>query len=210
MVRFIASLGIGIIVALALFLLMNFLIQGGGGFQREAQSGALVDFVRVERETTEQLKERQVPRRPPPPTEPPPPPRLEVQDNNRPPPSRLNMTMPNIIGTLGAGGGPFLGGPGGAGNQDGDVIPIFRIPPQYPREAAVAGKEGVVTVRFTITEDGSVEDPVVVTSSDRVFNREALRAILRWKFRARIVDGRPVRREATTDIVFSLEAEEGG
>jgi protein TonB len=209
MVRFLASLGAGVAVALALFLLMNYLIQGGANFQREAQTGSLVDFVRVERETTEQLKERQIPRRPPPPEEPPPPPQLDVSDTNRPPPTRLNMAMPNIMGTLGEGGGPFLGGVGAQGNADGDVIPIFRIPPQYPREAAMKGWEGVVTVRFTITEDGSVEDPVVVESTNRVFNRDALRAILRWKFRARIVDGRPERREATTDIVFSLAPEDG-
>jgi periplasmic protein TonB len=210
MVRFVASLGLGLAVALALFLLMNFLIKGGSSFQREAQSGSMVDFVRVERETTEQLKERQIPRRPPPPQEPPPPPRLDVSDTNRPPPTRLNMLMPNIIGTLGDGGGPFLGGFGGQGNADGDVIPIFRVPPQYPREAAMKGWEGVVTVRFTITEDGSVEDPVVIDTTNRVFNRDALRAILRWKFRARIVDGRPVRREATTEIGFTLEPEDDG
>jgi periplasmic protein TonB len=162
----------------------------------------------VERETTEQLKERQIPQRPPPPEEPPPPPQLDVSDTNRPPPTRLNMAMPNIMGTLGEGGGPFLGGVGGAGSADGDVIPIFRIPPQYPREAAMKGWEGTVRVRFTITEDGSVEDPTVIESSNRVFNRDALRAILRWKFRARIVDGRPVRREAETDIVFTLAPED--
>ena len=210
MVRFLASLAIGVTIALALFLLMNFLIRGGAGFQREGQSGALVDFVRLERETVEQLKERRIPRRPPPPQEPPPPPRLDVTDTNRPPPTRLNMLMPNIMGTLGDGSGPWLGGFGVQGTADSDAIPIFQIPPQYPREAQMKGWEGVVTVRFTITEDGSVEDPVVIDSTNRVFNRDALRAILRWKYRARIVDGRPVRRAGMAEITFRLEAEDDG
>ena len=58
--------------------------------------------------------------------------------------------------------------------------------------------------------DFDPEDPVVVESTNRIFNREALRAILRWKFRPRIVDGRPTRREATTDIEFNFDDPEGG
>jgi protein TonB len=70
------------------------------------------------------------------------------------------------------------------------------------------GLEGWVQVRFTINPDGSVADPEVVAAEPpRIFNREAVRAILRWKFRPRIVDGQPVAREAEQLIEFRIGEE---
>jgi protein TonB len=81
-----------------------------------------------------------------------------------------------------------------------------RIEPQYPREALLKGIQGWVRVRFTIMEDGSVDDPIVVESEPRrLFDRAAIRAILRWKFKPRIVDGKAVRREAEQVIDFKLD-----
>lgn len=211
MSRFLSSLALGILVAIGLFLVMNSLIQGGGDFRAQADEGAMVDFVRVERETQEQLKERRIPQKPPPPQEPPPPPQLEVQNQDRPPQQRVDMITPAINATLGDGAGPFLGGFGqGQAAAEGDAIPIVRIAPQYPREAAMRGLEGWVDFEFTIEPDGSVSDPIAVDYSDRQFVRPAMRAILRWKFKPRVVDGRPVPRQARQRIDFSMEAEEGG
>ena len=39
----------------------------------------------------------------------------------------------------------------------------------------------------------------------RVFNREAIRAILKWKFKPRVVDGIAVERRATQVIDFTLD-----
>jgi hypothetical protein len=45
---------------------------------------------------------------------------------------------------------------------------------------------------------------VIAAEPPRIFNREAMRAILRWKFRPRIVDGQPVSREAEQVIEFKI------
>jgi protein TonB len=51
-----------------------------------------------------------------------------------------------------------------------------------------------------------VDDPLVVESQPRrLFDRAAIRAILRWKFKPRIVDGQAVRREAEQVIDFKLD-----
>jgi protein TonB len=51
-----------------------------------------------------------------------------------------------------------------------------------------------------------VKDARVVESEPpRVFNREAIRAILKWKFKPRVVDGVAVERRATQVIDFSLD-----
>lgn len=89
-----------------------------------------------------------------------------------------------------------------------DVIPLVRIPPRYPRRAVRSKTEGIVTIEFTITRDGSVVDPLVVWSAPpKVFDYAALQAIRRWKFRPKLVEGKPVQRRAVQNIRFSLKSD---
>lgn len=65
--------------------------------------------------------------------------------------------------------------------------------PTYPQSALERGVEGWVAVEFTITESGSVADPVIVASHPNpIFNAEALRAVERWKYEPMRVDGNAV------------------
>jgi protein TonB len=207
--RFLASVAAGVVVALLLFLLMQALIGGRDGFQRGADSGKVIEFVRVRPEEIVQTKERQVPKKPPPPDKPPPPPKLKVASQQQVQ-QQLDIETPDISIDVASGGGPYLGTwAAGDPAAEGDIIPIVRIEPQYPRDALIKGLEGWVRVRFTILPDGSVSDPAVIESDPpRVFNREAMRAILRWKFKPRIVDGQAVSREAEQTIEFKLAAEQ--
>ena len=94
--------------------------------------------------------------------------------------------------------------PGGIGG-DGGVLPLLRIEPAYPRKAARDGKENWVKVEFTISERDTVINPVMVKSRPhRVFNRSALSAIRKWRFKPRLVAGKPVASRATQLIEFSL------
>lgn len=55
--------------------------------------------------------------------------------------------------------------------------------PRYPSEALRAGTAGEVLVEITIGTDGSVTNARVVRATPpRVFDREALNAVRRWKF----------------------------
>jgi TonB family protein len=87
-----------------------------------------------------------------------------------------------------------------------EELPLVRIPPDYPPEALRGGVEGWVRLQFTITATGSVRDPVVIASNPPgVFDAAALRAILRWRFNPRIVNGAAVERSgAQTEIRFEL------
>lgn len=74
---------------------------------------------------------------------------------------------------------------GGSGNGEivDDAVPTFEMPVAYPRDARVAGLEGEVTVEFVVSDDGSVSKPKVIESiPHRVFDRAAVRAILRLKY----------------------------
>jgi protein TonB len=46
---------------------------------------------------------------------------------------------------------------------------------------------------------------VVDSDPPRIFNREAIRAILKWKFKPRVVEGVAVERRATQLIEFNLD-----
>ena len=79
------------------------------------------------------------------------------------------------------------------GVTDGNSIPLVKVAAVYPRRAQTRGMEGYVVYRFTITERGTVADPVLVDSMPQgVFDRAALNALMKFKYRPKIVDGRPV------------------
>lgn len=196
----------GTLIALLLFWVMDSLISGGRDFSGDRDASFRLDFIQVDQDELERIKERKPPPEPEPPKKPPPP-KLTVNNPDTPKQDMPQMKMPKISLGVGSGDGPYLGG-WSAGNPgaDGDVIPIVRIEPQYPREALIEGISGYVVVEFTIEADGSVADPKIVESQPRrVFDRSAIRAIYKWKFKPRVVDGKPVVRRGSTRLDFELD-----
>lgn len=93
-----------------------------------------------------------------------------------------------------------------APSNDAEVIPLNEVLPVYPDSARRRGIEGYVKLAFTITPDGKVENVRVVESSPKnVFDREARRAAVRWRFAPRSEGGRAVAREAVKTLQFRLE-----
>ncbi len=85
------------------------------------------------------------------------------------------------------------------------VVVLSRPKPTYPSKAMRSGKEGWVKVSFTITEQGTVKNPKVVAAKPRrIFDRSALQAIRKWRFKPKTVAGKPVRTKATQLIEFNL------
>lgn len=203
--RYIVSVAIAAVITIAAFFMMHKLISGDGGERQDMEDPPGIRFGPVEIDTDLRKKERQKPEPPPPPDTPPPPPDMVISDIQQTPLDMPEMEMPNLNVGIGAGP-PVLGAVGIDRGAEGDVVPLVRIQPQYPRDAALNGLEGYVTIEFTITETGSVRDPRVIDSKPpRVFDREAIRAILRWKFKPRVIDGVAVARQATQTIDFSLD-----
>jgi protein TonB len=203
-----AILGTSVIIGLGLFYMMELMIRADAILEKPDKSRAYLNFVRVKQNEDIRTKERQPPREPPPPEAPPETPEMSNQMANFD--ANLNMGMPSIGVPINSGDGPFLGalrqGNGMAG-FDTDVIPMVQIPPAYPRGPKQAGIEGYVTMAVTIRPDGTVSDVSVLESKPRrLFDKAAVDAMKRWKFRPKVVDGNPVSQRARQTIEFKLGA----
>ena len=204
--RYLSALILGVLISLGLFFLMQSLIDSGEQNTNASSEGQIMEFIRIREDETLSIKDRRKPKKPKPPKEPPPPPKLIVEKQVKPTMNRIKIEIPNIDLPSIAGGGPFLGNWAGNPLAEGDVLPIVRIDPQWPREALIEGIEGYVVVEVTIGADGSVKDVRVIQAEPkRMFDRNVIRAVLKWKFKPRIINGVPVERKAIQMLEFTLD-----
>jgi protein TonB len=193
----------GLFVTLSLFYLMSQLISGGQNLNKSDDTENFIEFVRIKKESLVQERKRQLPKKPPEPKKPPPPQKLSVAADqpNKP---QMKMNLPKLSTSL-KGNGPYLG-PGGGGGGSG-VTPIVRIEPQYPRKAAMQGIQGWVQLSFDITAMGTVDNVKVIQAKPkRIFDMAAKRALLKWKYRPKMEDGKAVPQPGEkVQLEFKLE-----
>jgi len=204
--RYVVSVILAVVVTLAAFYFMHVLISGNRGDRESMEPPPGIRFGPVEIDERVERQDRRRPDPPPPPETPPPPPQMEIAQMEQQVTDMPQLDMPALDVPM-TGSGPFLGSFGSQNRtEEGDVVPLVRIQPQYPRDAAMNQIEGWVQIEFTIDSNGSVRSPRVIDARPpRVFDREAIRAILRWKFKPRVIDGVAVERQATQIIEFSLD-----
>ncbi|WP_448550293.1 energy transducer TonB [Thalassotalea fusca] len=94
-----------------------------------------------------------------------------------------------------------------AGMSEGEARPIVRTNPTYPMDAARKGIEGWVILSFDINEIGEVFNVAVQEAEPkRVFDRAAKQALRKWKYRAKVVDGKPVIQQGmTVQLDFTMQ-----
>ena len=80
-----------------------------------------------------------------------------------------------------------------AGDLEKKPEPMSQVAPAYPADLRKAKIEGVVTLLFLLNEEGRVEDARVENSSRPEFEKPALDAIRKWRFRPGMKDGQAVR-----------------
>ncbi|HPF45679.1 MAG: energy transducer TonB [Alphaproteobacteria bacterium] len=119
-----------------------------------------------------------------------------------------NDSLPPVLPTIGKGNNegifdlpvstdldPFtpIVKPGGSVFvPESDFLPIVKVSPRYPEDMASKGIEGFVRLKYTVTENGKTKDIVVVNSSHPGFERSAVNAARKFKFKPRVIDGEAV------------------
>jgi len=132
-------------------------------------------------------------------------PNLEIVTGPRPPDASASNVAPQGTRTASAGATPAVNTPPGTGETRA-VRPLQMDAPSYPRDAFLRRDEGHVIVEFTINTQGQTEDVTVVESQPRgTFDREAQRAVTRWKFEPALRDGRPVSQRIRHTLEFKLD-----
>lgn len=191
MQRIFIGLGVGGSVTFGLFVLMAFLIKTEVK-PPETTDTPPIQITMVEPEDDLKIRDRRIPKKPPPPKNPPPPQTRKIAKAQKPTPQNMNIKMAKL--EVGVSGDTYLGQVGGMGDMsDGDAIPMVVIEPRYPRKAAMEAIEGWVRFEFTVSPDGSPKDIKVIDAKPRrIFERDAKKAIYKWKFKPRVVDGKAV------------------
>ncbi|MFQ3243871.1 MAG: protein TonB [Arenicella sp.] len=97
----------------------------------------------------------------------------------------------------------------GFNSNDGEFLPIFRAPPIFPRRALERGICGWVELSYTVTSAGTVTDAIVVKSSSSMFERNAVKAAEKYKYKPRQVGGKPVDVEGVQILIsFNVEGQD--
>ncbi|GGY41993.1 protein TonB [Bacterioplanes sanyensis] len=201
--RLLLASGLATAVTLVLFYAMHAMVLGPAELQQSAKEQAVVDFVRLKENSETQLKERRR-KEPPKPQQPTLPDTAVAQQSTQV--QSLQIDFPDVAADLSVSNQSFLGDAVvGMGMGDSEVLPLVKVQPQYPRRALRARQEGYVTARLSITPEGTVDDVEVIDSKPPgVFEREAVMALYRYKFKPKMVDNKPVAQTATQTIEFKL------
>ena len=197
--RYAFAIVVGSVVTVGLLFIMQLLIAHGEKALTEPRARHQLEFVRVKRNENVNTEDFTPEKPPKPPEVPPevPPQDMDSVDPNAP---TINVPPPTVAQNV------DIGGPGGMNIAEGDYLPIVRVAPVYPSRALSRGIEGYVDLAFTVTTAGTVKDPVVIHSTSSLFDRAAIRAVLKFKYKPRVVDGQPVEvPNVKTRITFKIE-----
>jgi len=194
---------LSILLCALVFWLMQLMITPSVEMEKREDNIAMVDFIRSLQDSSSDTKQRNL-TEPKKPQTPPMPKAPKIQQAAT---KNMSLDMPDIKPDFSAFKGNGLGNMlSGYGFGDSDVIALVQPKPNYPAQALSRKIEGWVMVRFNITIEGTVDSVEVVDSKPKgVFEREAVRAAWRYKFKPKLVDGKPVEQVATLPFEFTLE-----
>ena len=196
-IRYYAAAPLGILVTTSLLWVMNFLIEESEFKVDDSGPRTTLEFVRVI--TVSKIKTREEQPKPP-------------IDPVRPPP--LTPLTNSSTNSIPVGIPSFPIAPGEptprklqSGPMNGALVTILTPQPTYPVKAAAKGLEGYVVVQFDVTSAGTVDSVVVTETSNTLFNKAAVNAAYRARYRPQVVDG-VAQRTPGVQKVFRFEMEQ--
>ena len=194
--RYLFGVLIGGVVTFALLWLMRSVIANPDAATDSGIKGVVVDFVKVQEDQEVQLKQLK-PKPPPPPDQPPPNMPKPTFDSDVSTGVEIGAVAVNVDVTI----------EGGGFSHDGEYLPIVKVAPIYPRRAQTRGIEGFVLLEFVVTATGAVRDPVVVEAEPPgIFDRAAINAALKFKYKPKVVNGAPIEVAGVRNLIkFELQ-----
>ncbi|SPY43873.1 transport protein TonB [Photobacterium damselae] len=200
---------LAILLAGGLFTFMAWMVDNGSRQEPESTPPLSFNMVMVEQESEVQRRQRVVP---PKPEAPKPPPQIMPSQSKPTSVSTLPVASISALGLDTSISGIAVSAPKfgkiegsanlGAGINVGSnqqAMPLYRVEPRYPARALKQGAEGYVVLQFTIDTQGRPSDISVVEAKPRrLFERDAMRALRKWKYQAKVIDGQAVEQPRQT------------
>ncbi len=196
--RYASAISSGTVMTLGLIYLMQLLISMQPYKVIEPPQTGWLDFIRIERPDSLIADEYEIPP-------------LEDLTTVYPAPA-----TPQYDGDTIATGVPLPNQPADGGYRslpsmnalgDGPAMTVMTVQPVYPAVAIQRGIEGYAIVEFDVLGDGKVVNIRVIESTSSLFNKSAIQAAARLKFKPGVRDGIPY---ATTGLrkKFTFELEQ--
>ena len=197
--RYATATLLGAVATFGLLALMRSVIADPMPAEDDGIKGDVLGWARLVEER-EFIKKTEPPEPPPPPERPPEPPPPDPYYTGPTGPTEWFPEEPDIP-NIKDGFGNYI--------DDGTYLPIVKVRPIYPRRALTRNIEGYVLVEFVVTASGGVRDPVVlVADPPGFFERAALNAVLKFKYKPMVVNSKPVEVAGVRNrIVFEMADE---
>jgi protein TonB len=196
--RFIIALS----VTFAIFFIIQALISQASELNKSNKAPNFIEFIRIKQDDSLQERKRTIPDKPPTPKRPPQP-QVELDVSKPPPTANLDFDMPDFSLPTDFSGA-FMGNLESMGTGTSQLIPIVKVAPRCPREAQISGIDGSVTLILNVNASGRVSTIQVKSAKPtRVFNSEAIKAVKRWQFKPKTIDGIAVDQKGELLVEFS-------
>lgn len=186
------------ITTFALFVLMAYMISNDNIVMTKPKPPVIITVFKAPEDSKPEIKK----------TLPAPPPIPKVKPSVMEDVEVVNTTTGPIIGPIGFEvENNSLSGISLPTRGDSDAQPVVRISPKYPITAVKEGIEGWVKLAFDINSLGEVINvKVLAAQPKRIFDKEAKRALKKWKYKAKYIDGKQVNQQnLTVQLDFNLE-----
>ena len=204
MIRLFLALPLAGALGLALFSFMAWMVDNG--HQRSPDNSETLSFnmVMVEAEQEVQRRQRAVPEQPEMPE--PPPEAKTSQSQAEVTPLNSMSSLPSLDLNTSVDGLAINAPTFSDFGSNQQAMPLYRVEPRYPAKALKRGAEGHVIMSFTIDETGRPVDIQVTDANPRrMFEREAMRALKKWKYQPKVVDGKAIAQVGqTVKLEFKL------
>jgi len=189
------------IITFSVFLLIQSLISRDTNIKNDKNKRNYIEFIRINENDNLEERSRVLPEKPPQPKRPPQP-EVEIDDSKPPPMQNIDIDIPDFDLPTDFSGA-FLGDVSNLGSGTSQLIPLVKIAPRCPPEASRNGIDGEVVLSLVVNANGKVESIKLVSSKPaRIFNREATKAVRRWQFKPKTIDGVAVSQRGQLKVEF--------
>ena len=200
------NLAITFIVSISIFLIIQSLITRDSNLNLENDSKSYLEFIRINSDDSLLERDRKIPERPKPDKRPPPPPDIDLQQDTKLMRPDLDIELPNFAVPVDFGGA-FLGDMSDLQGTSSALIPMVKVQPQCPIQAIQGGIDGTVQIYLVVGPNGRVKLARIVRATNgTLFNKEATKAIRRWQFKPKVINGIPVEQAGELTIEFICNA----